>query len=65
MTIISSVQTEELKAFPPVNAAIDKVKAIDWELMQIRGLICVNYVGKGLSILGRGIYTLGEALTKA
>ena len=66
MTIVSTANnTEELKAFPPVSDAIDKVKAIDWEMVKIRALIGVNYVGSGLSVLGRGIYTVGEALKKA
>ena len=66
MTIISTANnTEELKAFPPVSDAIDKVKAIDWEMVKIRALIGVNYVGSGLSVFGRSIYTIGEALKKA
>ena len=55
----------ELRAFPPVSDAIDKVKAIDWEMVKVRALIGVNYLGTGLSVLGRSIYTVGEALKKA
>ena len=76
MTIISTAQepTEfdfpleekgELRAFPPVNAAIDKVKSVDWEMVKIRAIIGVNFLGRGLSVVGRSIYTIGEALQKA
>ena len=80
MTVISTANTTEevtpmdlgegsvdleLKSFPPVTDAIDKVKSVDWELVRIRALIGVNYVGFALSVLGRGIYTLGEAMRKA
>ena len=55
----------ELKAYPPISDAIDKVKAIDWELVRIRALLVVNGIGAGLSIVGRSIYTIGESLKKA
>ena len=66
MTIVSTANnTKELKSFPPVTDLIDKVKSVDWAEVRLRALIGVNYVGSGLSVLGRGIYTLGEALRKA
>ena len=65
MTIVSTAKnTEELKSFPPVTDLIDKVKSVDWEMVRIRALIGVTYVGRGLSVLGRGIYTLGQELEK-
>ena len=77
MTIISTAQEPsefdfpleesngEIKAFPPVSDAIDKIKSIDWTEVQLRALMGVNYVGQGLSVVGRSIYTLGEAMKKA
>ena len=58
-------QREEIKSFPPIDDLISKVKSVDWTEVQLRALIGVNYVGQGLSALGRGIYTIGEALKKA
>jgi len=58
-------QREEIKSFPPVSDAIDKIKSVDWTEVQLRLLMGVNYVGQGLSALGRGLYTLGKALEKA
>ena len=66
MTIIStSQQREEIKSFPPIDDLISKVKSVDWTEVQLRLLMGVNYVGQGLSALGRGIYTIGKALEKA
>ena len=65
MTIVSTANTtEELKAFPPVTDLIDKVKSVDWEMLKIRALIGVNYVGSALSVVGRSLYTVGESLKK-
>ena len=61
----TTTNAQELRAFPPVNAAIDKVKSVDWELVKVRALLVVNGIGAGLSVLGRGIYTIGEELKKA
>lgn len=61
----TSNPSTELTAFPPVSDAIDKVKSIDWELVKVRALLVVNGCGAGLSVLGRSIYTIGEALKKA
>ena len=55
---------KELTAFPPVSDAIDKIKSIDWEMVKIRALLVVNGIGAGLSIAGRSVYTVGEALKK-
>ena len=52
----------ELKAYPPITDAIDKVKAIDWDAVRFRALLGVNAVGAGLSVLGRAIYSIGESL---
>ena len=54
----------ELKSFPPLDDAIDKVKAIDWELVRVRAILVVNGLGAALSMLGRGVYTIGEELKK-
>ena len=53
-----------LDLFEPVQTAIDKVKAHDWELTRVRAILGVNAVGTAISILGRSIYTIGEALRK-
>ena len=53
-----------LDLFPPVQNAIDKVKAHDWELTRVRAILGVNAVGTAISILGRAIYTIGEGLRK-
>lgn len=53
-----------LDLFEPVQNAIDKVKAHDWELTKVRAIIGVNAVGSVISTLGRAIYTIGESLRK-
>ena len=58
-------QREGIKSFPPIDDLISNVKAIDWTEVQLRALMGINYVGQGLSVVGRSIYTLGEAMKKA
>ena len=68
MTIVSTsnqTHSDELQAFPPVSEAIEKIKSVDWEMVQFRALMGVNAVGSALSVVGRSIYTLGEALKNA
>ena len=77
MTILSTAnQTEEitpldqgegsldlgLKSYPPVQDAIDKIKSVDWELVKIRGILGVKALGAAISVVGRAIYTVGQAL---
>ena len=53
-----------LKAYPPVQDAIEKIQSVDWEMVKIRALLGVNALGAAISVIGRAVYTVGESLRK-
>jgi hypothetical protein len=59
-----TTSTSDLKAFPPVNDAVDAVKNIDWDLMKQRSRRDVRYIGQALCALGEALHDLGTKLTE-
>ena len=59
-----ATKAEELRAFPPVDAAITKIQAIDWVEVKIALNRVVNVTGTCLTAVGAAVYAVGDYLKK-